>query len=61
MNFVGERAKACLSRSMFSSDVLGRPLLPLFNTVPVSMNFLCRARNESHDGGSLPNLALQFR
>ena len=50
-----------LTRSMFSSDVLGRPLLPLSNTVPVSINFLCHARTDGPDGGSLSYLVLKFR
>ena len=44
MDFVGERANAYLTQSVFSSDVLGCLLLPLPNTVPVSVNFLCRAQ-----------------
>ena len=46
-----------LTRLMFSSDVLGHPLLVL-NTVPVSINFLCHKRIEGRDGGSLPYLLL---
>ena len=45
----------------FSSDVLGRPLFPLSNTVLVSINFLCHARIDGRDGGSLPYLVLKFR
>ena len=39
---------------------LGRPLFPLSNTVPVSINFLCHARIEGRDGGFLPYLILKF-
>ena len=49
-----------LPYTMFSSDVLGLPLLPASSTVPVSINFLCHKRNEGRDGGSLPYLVLQF-
>ena len=41
-----------------SSDVLGRPLFLVSNTVPVSINFLCHKRIEGRDGGSLPYLLL---
>ena len=58
MDFLGERLKACETRWMFSSDILGCPLLSLSNTVPVSINFLCQARMEGRDGGSLPYLVL---
>ena len=40
---------------------LSRPLLPLSNTVPISTNFLCHARIDRRDGGSLPYLVLKFR
>jgi len=51
-----------LTRLTFTSDVLGRPLLPLStNTVPVFINFLCHAQIEGHDGGSLSYLVLPFR
>ena len=32
---------ACLTRLIFSTDVLGRPLLTASKTDPVSINFLC--------------------
>ena len=41
--------------------VLGRPLLALSNTVPVFINFLCRARIDGDEGRSLPYLVLKFR
>ena len=47
--------------SMFSSDVPGCPLLPLSNTVPVSINFSCHPRIDGRDDGSLPYLVLKFR
>jgi len=37
MEFLEERAKDCLTRSMFSSDMHGRPLPPLYN--PCLHNF----------------------
>ena len=36
-------------------------VLPLSNTIPVSINFLCHARIDERDGGSLPYLVLKFR
>ena len=42
-----------------SSDVLGRPILPL--SVPVSINFLCHARIDGCDGGFLSYLVVKFR
>ena len=60
-DFVRQRAKACLTRSTFSSNVLGRPLLPLPNTIPVTTKFLRHARTEGRYGGSLPHSVLWFR
>ena len=57
-NVTGISAKACLTRLMFFSNVLGRPLLLVLNTVPVSINFLCHKQIEGRDDGSLPYLLL---
>ena len=51
----------CLTLSMFSINVLGRPLLSASNTNPVSINSLYKRRIEEHDGGSFPYLALCLR
>ena len=60
MDFVGDRAEAYLTLSMFFSALLHRPFLPLSDTLPVFINFfsmyeLGRGR------GSLPYLVLYFR
>ena len=60
MDFVGEQSKACITLLMFSSGVLGHLLLPLSNTVLVSINFSCHARTEGHDGGCLPYFSCSF-
>ena len=46
------------TNSMFSSDVIGRQLLPLSKTVPVSINFFCQKRIEEFDAGPLPSIVL---
>ena len=48
---IGERLNACFTFSLFSADVLGRPLLTASNTDPASINFLCIRRIEERDGG----------
>ena len=47
---VGERLNACITLSMFSADVLGRPLLSASNTDRASINFLCHRQIEELDG-----------
>ena len=53
---LGDRLNTCLTLSIFSADVLGRPLLTASNTDPASINFLCHRRMEERDGGFFPCL-----
>ena len=61
MDSIKERLNACLTLSMFSANVLGRPLLTVSSTDPVSINFLCHRRIDERDGGYFPCLVLYLR
>lgn len=66
MNFVGERAKTCHVRSIFSLDVLGHSFPLLYKTLPVSINYFIYVLNDLRVGeplifGSVASLSLCIR